>query len=57
MSGPTYEVRQTRRGELVVCVIDGVEGTARVFSRGLEEAKARAEAQARRLLAERNAPR
>lgn len=57
MSQPSYEVRRVRGADLVVCTIDGVEGTARVFSRGLEEAKQRAEEQARRLLAERNAPR
>lgn len=47
MSVPVFTITDTPRGKLVTCVIDGKTGAARVFSAGVEEAKQRAEAQAR----------
>lgn len=55
---PTAEFTVTTdaRGKLVVCTYDGETGAARVFaSRGENEARQRAEAQARKKAAERDA--
>lgn len=46
----TFTVTQDARGGLVTCEIAGIVGRARVLSAGVEEAKQRAEAQARALL-------
>lgn len=51
----TFETVTDSRGQLVRCTIDGVVGTARVDSRGLDAARARAQAQAEALKAERDA--
>lgn len=57
MSEPAFETITTRDGRrLVRCVIGGVEGSARVFTAGEQEARDRAEAQARKKLAERDGP-
>lgn len=50
-----FTVIETPRGKLVQCEIDGEVGAARVFSAGEDEAKQRAEAQARQKLAEKAA--
>jgi len=47
----TYETTPDTR-ELVVCTVNGVRGAARIGSKGMDDAKARAEAQARTKLAE-----
>jgi len=47
----TYETTPDGR-TLVVCTVDGCRGAARVASKGMDNAKARAEAQARAKLAE-----
>jgi hypothetical protein len=47
----TYETTPDTR-TLVVCTVGGIRGAARVGSKGLDDAKARAEAQARAKLAE-----
>lgn len=51
----TFTEKRDSRGALIVCEIDGVQGAARVFSAGVEDAKKRAEAMALKKLAERNA--
>ena len=49
---PLFEYETTPNGRmLVVCNVDGCRGAARVFSAGLDAAKAQAEAQARDKLA------
>lgn len=48
MSAPQFETRTDARGTLVICTIDGETGSARVMSKGVDEAKARAEEQARK---------
>lgn len=53
--GTIWTVIDTPRGKLVQCEIDGEVGAARVFSAGEDEAKQRAEAQARAKLAEKAA--
>ena len=50
---PEFIVTKDARGTLVRCVYDGETGAARVDSRGLDDAKARAEAQARDKVAKR----
>ena len=44
---PTFETKTVAGKPLVVCTYDGQTGTARVFSKGEDDARARAEAQAR----------
>lgn len=44
---PVFEIVQHKDRTLVVCTYAGQQGTARVFSKGVEDAKSRAEAQAR----------
>ena len=56
MSAPEFETITDARGQLVRCTIDGVTGAARVMSAGMEDARQRAELQARRLLDERDGP-
>lgn len=51
----TFEIVPDARGTLVRCTIDGVVGAARIDSRGEDAAKARAQAQAEALKAERDA--
>lgn len=53
MGGPEFTERTDARGRLIVCTYDGEVGTARVDSKGVEVAKQRAEAQARKKAAER----
>lgn len=53
----TFETITDARGMLVRCVCDGETGSARVDSRGEDNARARAEAQARAKAEERHAPR
>lgn len=53
---PEFRTERDARGELVICTLDGAEGRARVFTSGVEEAKARAEAQARAILKGQRAP-
>jgi len=47
MADPVFEERTDERGKLIVCRIGAHEGTARVFSKGEQDARDRAEAQAR----------
>lgn len=49
---PQFTTTTDGRGDLVVCTLDGVTGTARIFSKGELDAKQRAEARARQLLKE-----
>lgn len=49
-----FETVTDARGLLVRCTIDGVVGSARVDSRGEDDARARAQAQAEALKAERD---
>lgn len=51
MSEPVFTERADARGKLIICTIDGHTGTARVFSKGEQDAKDRAEAQAREKVA------
>lgn len=48
-----FSERTDARGRLIVCTYDGEVGTARVDSKGVEVAKQRAEAQARKKASER----
>jgi hypothetical protein len=50
---PVFEEKEVGGRTLVVCTIDGETGAARIFSKGLEDAKQRAEAQARAKIAAR----
>jgi hypothetical protein len=50
---PEFTERTDARGRLVICTYDGETGAARVDSRGLDDAKARAEVQARKKAEER----
>lgn len=50
---PSFTIIDTPRGKLVMCEYDGETGSARVFSAGVNEAKQRAEEQARKKAAER----
>lgn len=43
----TFTTQTDARGTLVTCTLDGETGSARVMGKGLDEAKQRAEAQAR----------
>lgn len=47
MTEPEFTERTDARGKLIICTIDGHEGRARVFSAGEQDARDRAEAQAR----------
>lgn len=47
MSDPQFTERTDARGKLIICTIGEHIGTARVFSKGEQDAKDRAEAQAR----------
>ena len=47
MTTPVFEDRTDERGKRIVCRIGAHEGTARVFSKGEQDARDRAEAQAR----------
>tara|TARA_R110000868_G_scaffold241634_1_gene497143 strand:+ start:119 stop:301 length:183 start_codon:yes stop_codon:yes gene_type:complete len=49
---PMFAYETTPDGRtLVVCTVDGCRGAARINSKGMDDAKARAEAQARDKLA------
>jgi hypothetical protein len=52
---PTFETRADTRGTLVICTYDGETGAARVDSKGEQNARDRAEAQARGKAVERRA--
>jgi hypothetical protein len=52
---PEFTEKTDARGRLVVCTYAGETGAARVDSKGLDDAKARAEAQARKKAEERGA--
>lgn len=56
MSEPVFEITDTPRGKLVTCVIDGEFGAARVLSKGEQDARDRAEQQARAKLEARREP-
>lgn len=48
MSGaPVFSTITDARGPLIVCVVGGEEGRARIFSKGEEDARQRAEKMAR----------
>lgn len=47
MSEPVWSERTDKRGRLIVCRIGEHEGAARVMSKGEQDARDRAEAQAR----------
>jgi hypothetical protein len=47
MPEATFELKTVGGKPLVVCTYDGQTGTARVFSKGEEDARSRAEEQAR----------
>lgn len=55
MGGPEFTEKTDARGRLIVCTYAGETGAARVDSKGVEVAKQRAEAQARKKAAERDA--
>lgn len=44
---PKFEVTESKGRQLVVCTYKGGVGSARVFSAGMDDARSRAEAQAR----------
>lgn len=50
---PLFETRMDKRGVLIVCTINGETGAARVMAKGEQDARDRAEAQARAKLRER----
>lgn len=52
MSEPAFTIIDTKRGKLVMCEIDGEQGAARVFAKGEQDARDRAETQARAKLRE-----
>lgn len=52
MSEPVFTKREDARGVIWTCTIDGHEGAARVMSKGEQDAKDRAESQARAKLEE-----
>lgn len=54
-SKPKWSERTDARGRLIICTISGVDGAARVFGKGEQDARDRAEQQARTKLAEQNA--
>lgn len=57
MSEPVFTSRTDARGTLWTCTIDGEQGAARVFGKGVQDARDRAEQQAReKLEAKRGAP-
>lgn len=47
MSEPQFDTRTDGRGVLVICTIDGETGAARVMGKGVQDARDRAEKQAR----------
>lgn len=47
MPEAVFEIRTVGGRPLVVCTYDGHTGTARIFTKGEDDARARAEAQAR----------
>lgn len=55
MPVPVFSLVEDKRGWRVVCEYDGVMGSARVFAKGEQDARDRAEAQARQKAAERDA--
>lgn len=56
MSEPVFTTIISERGKLVMCEYEGETGSARVFSKGEQDARDRAEAQARSKVRERGAP-
>lgn len=52
MSEPQFSKRVDARGVLVICDLDGETGAARVMAKGEQDARDRAEAQARAKLEE-----
>lgn len=48
---PAFIATTDARGTLIVCTIDGVQGAARVMGKGEQDARDRAEKQARDKLA------
>lgn len=54
MPVPVFSLVEDKRGWRVVCEYDGVMGSARVFAKGEQDARDRAEAQARQKAAERD---
>ncbi len=55
MPEPVYTIVEGPRGKLVMCEYDGETGTARVFSKGEQDARDRAFAQAQDKVRERGA--
>lgn len=56
MSEPAFDIRTDARGTLVICTIDGEQGAARVMAKGEQDARDRAETQARAKLREKRGP-
>jgi hypothetical protein len=53
---PIFEEKQVGGRTLIVCTIDGEVGAARIFSKGVDDARERAEAQARAKVAAKRPP-
>lgn len=53
--GPVFETVQVGNRPLVICKLDGVQGAARIFSAGIDDARKRAEKNVRDKLKERDA--
>lgn len=51
-----FDEKLDARGTIITCTLDGETGAARVMSKGIEEAKQRAEAQARAKLEAKRGP-